>query len=116
MVRHIERRLPFTNPVNGHEFTCTDCRRRERGRVPCDRGGLDACFYWATHEASPGEVDDYGCQQAVALYQQVQAQGWAQATALRTWRLSRPEAEALGWRVAWLQANLPGMLGAPSGP
>jgi hypothetical protein len=111
------RRLLFVNHANGHEFTCGDCRRIERGRgVPCDTGGLSACWYWATHDASPGEPAGYGEQQALEVYQAIQIHGFDLVQAFRTWRLSPQEAEALWCRVGWLREHLPAMLGEGDRP
>jgi hypothetical protein len=116
MERDITKRLLFVNPRTGVEFSCTDCRRVEKGKVPCDSGGLQACWYWKSHDASPGEAEEYGTQQALELYHQIAAYGWDLVSAFRTWRLSPQEGEALLCRVGWLREHLPAMLGEGDRP
>mgnify|MGYP001558459861 FL=1 len=109
----MERKFRLTSRRTGHELTCFDCRREraeDRLTVPCDTGGLTACPFWRTHEASPGEPMAWADVQALEMYHQIQRHGWAMVEALRTFRLSEQEAEGLFLRLDWLTENLPTMI------
>ena len=112
MERVLSQRLRFTDRRTGREFTCTDCRRQrasDRLTIPCDTGGLSACPYWRTHEASPGEPVAVADALALQLYEEIQGSGWELFQALRTFRLSEQEAEALYIRLTYLGQVLPAL-------
>ena len=50
--------------------------------MPCDAGGLDACPYWATHGASPGQPLLAINRLAVLWLRHIKRQGWEQTVAL----------------------------------
>lgn len=54
--------------------------------------------------------------QALEVYQQIQCHGWPMVEALRTFRLTEQEAEALFMRIQWLTEHLPEMVAQWRGP
>lgn len=70
--------------------------------MPCDTGGLSACFYWTRGGYSPGEPADPDDELARDLHRQAQAVGWDTVWRLRSVRLHRWDAENLLLRLEWL--------------
>ena len=78
--------------------------------MPCDVGGLDACPYWLTHEASPGQPVAWLDELAFDVYEQIQRHGWPLVAALRQLDLTGWAADALFWRLDWLTQHLPAIM------
>jgi len=89
-------------------MTCTTCRvqrRQDRLIVPCDIGGLDACWAWEVYETSPGIPPNPENVFALQLYGEIQRFGFEGAVALRQLELTTYEAEVLLLRLTWLHDN-----------
>jgi len=66
-------------------FDCRACRRNyaeNNDPVPCDTGGLEACPYWQTHGASPGQELTPINRRAIHWLRLIKRHGWEQVMGL----------------------------------
>jgi hypothetical protein len=70
--------------------------------VPCDQGGLEACWYYPIYGLSPGEPLDPDDALALRLDAQAARLGWDVVLALKDLRLSRWRADMLLLRLDYL--------------
>jgi len=84
-------------------ITCWTCRAQlgEEGEaIPCDTGGLAACYFWRTHGYSPGTPVHADDLQAWEIYWQVQRVGWETVRTLR--QLDQLDAYDADWLLVRL--------------
>jgi hypothetical protein len=68
--------------------------------VPCDTGGLQACYFWRTHGMSPGEKDHQDDLLVWEVYWQAQRVGFETVYRLR--RLDLLSTYAADWLLKCL--------------
>lgn len=91
-------------------MTCVKCRMQRYADhlvVPCDVGGLIACWAWQVYGASPGVRDDPDDLFALMLYNDGRRLGLEMALQFRHVELSECDAEHLLLRLEWLTENYP---------
>lgn len=71
------------------------------------------CLYWRSHGFSPGEWHDPQDTLAVELHVQARSVGWETVWALRHLELTREDAEALVWRLQWIEQYVKTLPPAP---
>jgi len=91
-------------------MTCMKCRaqrQQDHLEVPCDRGGLSACWAWEQYGVSPGTSELYDDTFALQLYGDARRLGLDNVLQLRHLELTPFEADNLMIRLVWLTDYYP---------